>query len=228
MAIKHHINDDLLWAYNNNRLEEGWALLIATHIAICNDCKKALHEMEQLSGALLEAVPAKPSDLSQSFAATMARLKELETGAIDESVDYESNKTSIAEYPKEGRILPLPLVQKLGHDIDGIKWKPLGVGAYHYPIETNDNTKVRLLKIPKGSAVPEHSHRGMELTLVLQGGFSDKISEFWPGDVQETDESIEHQPIAANDMDCICLAVTDAPLKFKSRLVRFLQPILGI
>ena len=223
MQIKHHINDDLLWAYSNNRLEEGWALIIASHLALCKDCSKALIELEQLSGVMLDAAPKDNSDLSASFASTMARL-----AGIEESEPIHESKSCQENCPVTGNVLPLPIVRKLGHDIDKINWKPLGVGAFHCLIPTNDVTKVRLLKIPKGSAVPEHTHRGMELTLVLQGGFSDKYSEFWPGDVQETDESIEHQPVATDEIDCICLAVTDAPLKFKSKLVSFFQPILGI
>ena len=35
-------------------------------------------------------------------------------------------------------------------------------------------------------------------------------------------------PVATEGEDCICLAVTDAPLKFRSWLVRAVQPILGI
>ena len=48
------------------------------------------------------------------------------------------------------------------------------------------------------------------------------------GDIEEADESIEHQPFAGKEADCICLAVTDAPLRFKSLLVRLVQPFLQI
>ena len=48
------------------------------------------------------------------------------------------------------------------------------------------------------------------------------------GDLEEADETVEHQPVAGAGEDCICLAVTDAPLRFKSRFMRLVQPILGI
>ncbi len=63
---------------------------------------------------------------------------------------------------------------------------------------------------------------------MLKGSFSDISGRFGPGDFEETDESVDHQPIADPGEDCICLAVTDAPLKFKSRIVRMIQPLLGI
>jgi putative transcriptional regulator len=92
----------------------------------------------------------------------------------------------------------------------------------------DETTTVRLLKIPAGQPVPEHSHRGMELTLVLDGSFSDEISTFARGDVEMADDSLMHQPKADKGKDCICLAVTEAPLRFKSRFLRLIQPLLGI
>ena len=96
-------------------------------------------------------------------------------------------------------------------------------------IKTGDGeTQVRLLKIPAGKPVPEHGHRGRELTLVLCGAFDDGDTRFARGDVEDADASLEHTPTATTDEDCICLAVTDAPLRFRSWIVRAVQPILGI
>ena len=86
----------------------------------------------------------------------------------------------------------------------------------------------RLLRIPAGRPVPVHTHRGPELTLVLSGAFSDATGHYGPGDFQEADETLEHKPHADPGEDCICLAVTDAPLRFRSVAARLLQPLLGI
>ncbi len=75
--------------------------------------------------------------------------------------------------------------------------------------------------------MPVHGHRGMELTLVLSGSFSDDHGTFARGDIEEADESIEHQPVANEGEDCICLAVTDAPLRFHG-IAALLQPFLRI
>lgn len=39
---------------------------------------------------------------------------------------------------------------------------------------------------------------------------------------------LQHQPHAGAEKDCICLAVTDVPLRFKSLVTRLVQPLLGI
>lgn len=95
-------------------------------------------------------------------------------------------------------------------------------------VTSDPSTIVRLLKIPAGKPVPEHGHRGRELTLVLAGSFGDSVSVFKRGDVELADDELTHQPIAAPGEDCICLAITEAPLRFTSRMMRFIQPLIGI
>ena len=114
-------------------------------------------------------------------------------------------------------ILPQPLRDYIGRDVSMIEWKRLGFGAYQFPIDVKeDGVMARLLKIPAGSPVPEHSHCGNELTLVLSGAYNDSTGTYNRGDFQEADDSLEHQPQAEDNEDCICLVVTDAPLVFKS------------
>jgi putative transcriptional regulator len=101
--------------------------------------------------------------------------------------------------------------------------------VYHVPINISDSeTRAAMLRVRRGVAVPRHGHGGRELTLVLAGSFCDGGAVFAKGDVEETDESVVHQPIAGSDEDCVCLAVTDALLQFKTLTARLLQPFFGI
>jgi putative transcriptional regulator len=76
--------------------------------------------------------------------------------------------------------------------------------------------------------VPNHGHRGIELTLVLQGAFVDDGGRFARGDIEIADEELDHTPVADDAEDCICLAATDAPLRFSSWVPRLAQPFLRI
>jgi putative transcriptional regulator len=87
---------------------------------------------------------------------------------------------------------------------------------------------VRLLRIPAGTKLPDHGHRGTELTLVLKGAFRDEEDRFGAGDIEVANEEMHHKPIAEDGEPCICLAATDAPLRFKSFLPRIAQPFLKI
>ena len=67
-----------------------------------------------------------------------------------------------------------------------------------------------------------------KLTLVLQGAFRDTEDRFGPGDVEIATEDLEHMPVAEPGADCICLAATDAPLRFNRLIPRIAQPFLRI
>ena len=102
------------------------------------------------------------------------------------------------------------------------------MGVRQAILRTAPGATARLLFIPAGAAMPDHGHRGTEMTMVLQGAFSDEDDHFARGDVEIVDEHLHHTPVADISEDCICLAVTDAPLRFNSLLPRLVQPFLRI
>jgi putative transcriptional regulator len=108
------------------------------------------------------------------------------------------------------------------------KWKSLGMGVRQSILSHDEGGSVRLLYIPGGQAVPDHGHNGLELTLVLQGAFRDETGRFGVGDLEVADDDLEHTPVAEDGVACICLAATDAALRFRSLVPRLLQPIFRI
>jgi putative transcriptional regulator len=218
VTIRHHLSDDLLVSYAAGSLAEGWSLAVATHLALCPQCRKRLTLAEDIGGELLDATETS-EDVTSSWEAVRRRLAE--------PVVIEAPRPTPGGRREGG--LPEPLRSYLGGDIDTLRWRSLGRGAYQIRIPTADSeTQVRLLRIPAGKPVPEHGHGGRELTLVLRGSFADGDDLFARGDIEDADASLTHQPIATPGEDCICLAVTDAPLRFRSWIVRAIQPILGI
>lgn len=218
MSVRHHVSDELLLDYASGSLGESWSLAVSTHLALCPESRQRLVAFEMTGGALLD-------DIEPVSAASDAEWQKMRDILQARRVSEPDQPT----IPQGFSVLPEPLRSYAGGDVDTLKWKPLGPGAYHFPIRTRDGeANVRLLRIPAGKPVPEHSHGGRELTVVLSGSFRDGDDVFHRGDFEEADEDLTHQPIAGEGEDCICLAVTDAPLKFKSWIVRLLQPVLGI
>ena len=125
-------------------------------------------------------------------------------------------------------VFPAPLADYVGGDLSAVRWRRVGGGVKQAILPTGKDATARLLFIPAGTAVPDHGHRGMELTLVLQGAFADASDQFGRGDVEIADEEMEHTPVALAGQDCICLAATDAPLRFRGLLPRLAQPLLRI
>ncbi len=219
MSIAHHPSDALLLDYGTGAMSEGWSLAIATHLALCPVCRARVAGVEADGGSLLDMLA--PTLLASStLDAVLGRLDE------DAALDVAST----ASAPAAGRpLLPEPLRSYVGSDADGVPWQRLGRGAYQYLIPLpGSQVSARLLRIPAGGPVPEHGHRGLELTMVLCGAFSDVTGTYARGDLQEADDDLLHQPHAVDGADCICLAVTEAPLRFTSLAARMVQPFLGI
>ena len=209
----HHPNSDLLMSYGAGALGESWSLALATHLTLCPSCRSIVDTVEEFGGALLEDL--EPDSMSvEGLESIMAKLDE-------PSKPAEFNPSVPAQ-----TILPRPLRDYVGDDVDAVQWKSIGGGVCHFTVLANDSGQVHLLKIPVGRPVPEHGHNGREMTLVLAGSFKDEFGSFSRGDVQDVDQDTVHQPVAGMVEDCICLAVTDAPLDFKSILPRLAQPFI--
>ncbi len=217
MSIQHHIAEDLIVAYAAGDLDEGLSLAVATHLALCGECRARVRQAESIGGALLETI-APVTVSTGALDSVMAR--------IDETPQIVSAPKPTVQ-PSSDIIIPEPLRSYVGGDVDALQWRSLGRGAYHIPIHKGE-TSARLLRIPAGKPVPDHGHQGRELTVVLSGSFHDDRGVFFRGDVEDCDDSVHHQPIAGEGEDCICLAVTEAPLRFKSLAARLAQPFIGI
>ena len=212
MTIRHHLSDQLLMAYSAGELPEAFGLVVATHLTMCDDCRARAAAFDAVGGALVEAAsgPVGPMDdmLARILALPQSRP---ETPA-----------------PRRRSILPAPLADYAGGDLDAVRWRPVGMGVRQAILPTDKGATARLLYIPAGQSVPDHGHRGMELTLVLQGAFRDETDRFGRGDVEIASENLNHTPVAEPGADCICLAATDAPLRFRSFIPRLAQPFLRI
>jgi putative transcriptional regulator len=215
MTIRHHLSDSLLMAHAAGQLPEAFGLVVATHVSMCDECRVRLEAYEAVGGAMLDRCDS----------AAMA----------DDSLD--ACFARIAGTPRTPRqrpapasrsVFPAPLRAYVGADPGAIRWRPVGMGVRQAVLRTGKGATARLLYIPAGQAVPDHGHRGTELTLVLQGAFRDETDRFGPGDVEIADQAVEHTPIAEAGADCICLAATDAPLRFAGILPRLAQPFIRI
>lgn len=212
-SINHHLTDALLMSYAAGSLDEGFSIVVATHVSLCDDCRARLESFEAVGGGLVEDVDVVEM-AEDSLEATMALI-----GAAPE-FDFA---------PKvSGTVLPQPLCDYVGGDLDDVHWKPVGGGVKQSVLDVAGGAQVRLLSIPGGAAMPDHGHNGLELTLVLQGAFQDEDDRFGRGDIEVANEDLHHTPIAEVGQDCICLAATDAPLRFKGILPRLAQRFVGI
>ncbi len=213
--IKHHLTEPLLIGYAAGTLPEAFNLVVATHITMCDTCRAALAEYDAVGGEVM--LDSEPVDVAEgALAATLAL------------IDAGDRPEEPAPIRDRNSLFPGPLQDYVSGDVDSLKWRKVGGGVSQLVLNTSGDASVRLLRIPAGTAVPDHGHHGTELTLVLQGAFTDEDDRFAAGDVEVANEDLHHTPVAEDGMDCICLAATDAPLRFNGLMPRIAQRFIGI
>lgn len=213
--IRHHLTDALLMSYSAGTLSEAFGVVVAAHVSLCDDCRARLESFETVGGALLED----------------AGMAEVSEGALEATMALILAAPQVlapANVSKPGAVLPMPVQSYVGGDLDKVRWRRMGGGVRQAVLDTGGGGSVRLLAIPGGAAMPDHGHRGLELTLVLQGAFQDEFGRFGRGDVECADTDLSHTPVAEEGIECICLAAADAPLRFKGIIPRIAQRFIGI
>ncbi len=215
--IKHHLNDAMLMAYAAGTLPEAFNLMVAAHLSLCDSCRARAESFDVLGGEVLERM--------DSDAAAQMRPDSLEaTLALIAGGPVVEPARKTAPCP----VLPQPLCDYVGGGLGDIRWTAVGMGVKQAILPTSKEASARLLFIPAGMAMPDHGHQGTEMTLVLKGAFQDEDDYFARGDVEIADSDMHHTPVADIHEDCICLAVTDAPLQFDRLLPKIAQRFLRI
>jgi putative transcriptional regulator len=203
--------DALLAGYAAGSLSAPLHVLVAGHLALTPRSRAFVRGLEALNGSALEAVdPVPVSD------------REAMLRAIFAAAPPESGRA-----PAGDAVLPDPIARYLGCGLDGIRWRTILPGVKEYKVEKTARGEAVLYWIKPGRKMPNHTHEGSEYTLVLKGGFTEVGGHFRRGDVSIADQEVDHRPVADLDEDCICFAVTDAPLRLTGPVGRVLQRLFG-
>jgi len=212
----HHLGDEWLVDYAAGAAPEPVALLVATHLAYCPACRAAHGKLEAVGGALLNDIA--PADLS---AGAWTKLEALLDAGDQPAPAHAAPRAAEAA-------VPAPLRRYAPDGLEGLRWSRVGfyAGRALLPCPVVGGFQASLLKIGAGRAIVHHGHRGEELLLVLQGSFADETGRYGLGDVATYDESVVHRPIAGTEGACICLALTNAPIRMTGLLTRLLNPFL--
>lgn len=208
-----HPSQDLLIDYATGALQDPFALMIATHLALCPECRAETRRLDAVGGALLQEI--EPTALRVgALDRMMARLDE------DDGARLIVAPQIVAPQDPFGGRIPEPLLSRVA----GSSWRKVNKGIDEIILPTgSDGVTAQLLRIRAGARVPRHSHQGHEYTLVLAGGFTDHTGHFGPGDLTVADSALTHTPVADADQDCYCLAIVDGGLRLPGPLGRVLS-----
>ena len=201
--------DALLAAYCVGALDRPTHALVASHLLLNPRNRRFVAALEDLAAGEVERVEPKAiSDRDARLAAVFASVSPI-----------------VAPAPQS--VLPAPLLRLVGSEISDLKWRKKLPGVREYRISESEGGEASLLWISGGVRVPSHTHDGSEVTLVLQGAFSDITGRYGRGDIAIADADLDHRPMTSVGEDCICFAVTDAPLRLTGPVGRILDRFFG-
>lgn len=213
-SITHHPDGATLMSYAAATLAEPLAAVVACHLSMCPQCRAEVADLERMGAAIMLSTPKRPG----TSPLEPRRRPEMAISSAPRRIGGNDDG------------LPSPLLAAYDLTMERIPWRRLGPGVWHHRLALRQNGEgdLRLLRIAAGRTMPEHGHGGAELTLMLEGSYSDVTGEYRRGDVQDVDEEVEHQPVVGKDGDCICLIASDRPARFKSLIGRIMQPWTGL
>lgn len=212
--ITHHPKNELLQAFVAGVLPASLSIGVAAHIEMCDECAKVVAALTAKSAAETFDTTEKEIALEDDMLLTMMNdITEDDTqdkiSAITAPSIIMNNKT--IELPRVFNQVPLKSWNKLG-DISRSR-----LDLNEEPLRSS------LLNIAPQGEVPMHSHKGFELTLILDGSFSDDMGEYQAGDFIWLDGQHTHSPATSNG--CLCYTVSDDALQFTKGLSKLLNPI---
>lgn len=221
MNPHHHLHESTLMSYAAGALPEPLSIVAGVHLEQCPHCRQRLRDAEAIGSVLLEQTqPSQAEGEARRDALREAMLMRLATAP---AVSPETTARPLPpERPQaDPAYLPASLHPYFGASLNELRWRWIAPGVHC--IRAAQMPSLIMLKIAPGKCLPMHSHGRSELTQILRGSYNDALGLFAPGDVADLDEEVEHQPVTAPGVPCICVSALDAPLVFSGWLARKIQ-----
>ena len=232
--IKHHPTAEILKDFATGELPDSLSLIVSSHVEMCEQCQAEVTRLTELAASdsfgsdeiiadeLIEnqvnAVLHGNDDINSaefdmSLIDSITADEQLDVVVASEERSPQRIKVADTEFE-----LPRALNQVVRKD-----WLNLGkISRARLDFEDGDH-HTSLLHIDKEGAVPCHTHKGFEITLLLEGSFEDEMGEYHKGDFIWLDGEHTHQPFTKEG--CVCLTVSSDALYFTKGVSQLFNPI---
>jgi putative transcriptional regulator len=198
------INTSLHAEYAAGNLGRVMSLVVACHADLNPEARKEISLFEGAAGEMLEHTGGVPVS-QKCWESLCARL--------DDTQPIKPGSRIVLPWT------PAPLQHFMAaNNIHDLRWRRYGTTLRICNLLKEGEASCHLIAVAPGKKLPRHTHKGLEMVLVLQGGMRDGRGEFLRGDMAVSDESIEHTPETLPGEECICLVATHGDVKFTGRL----------
>ncbi|MDB2385953.1 ChrR family anti-sigma-E factor [Shewanella sp.] len=219
--INYHPSHDMLLAHASGELELAMATAVSAHCELCPQCQQTLLQMTQRQAE--QVLPL--VDPTVEACETQVQLDDMmlnimqtstNVDAMPEAIDFTAHCTVTVK--GEQFSLPTAFKQQVEH-----AWNGMGKVSRMRLEAEKGAPRASLLHIEAGGEIPEHTHQGCEITLLLEGHFEDEYHHYGPGDFIVLNGQHQHSPRTKEG--CLCYTVVDAPLHFTKGISKLLNPI---
>ena len=214
-SIKHHPSRAMLVDFSAGNLGTAESICVSAHLHFCDQCRNELMRLDQVASQLM--TEAEPQTIDEDlFDSVMSKIDALPSAPLKVELEEHSDfPHSVAKLLKETESAP--------------NWRRMSSSVDVARFQTGQNKfEVALHRISAGGKTPHHGHNGTEFTVVLKGSFSDEQAVYSEGDFLLRGPGDEHQPMGAQNGECICLSALAAPIKLSSPLGFLMKPWLRI
>ncbi|WP_199610680.1 ChrR family anti-sigma-E factor [Flocculibacter collagenilyticus] len=231
-----HPSTNLISQFANGELDDVMSIMLSAHIDHCEQCHTLLDNTEAeladevfANSALVEPMSGSahllPSQSALSSLDVMSMLDEVverpAPNVKDEHLDPASLIINI-----HGREVKIPKVVSSLSARSG-PWTRVTDKLWRSPVTVHGQPyQIDFIYMEAGGTIPKHTHRGNEVTLVLDGDFADENGTYGPGAMITCNDKDNHTPYS--NTGCLCLAAIDAPLHFVSGFARLLNPFSNL
>ena len=215
--INFHPELTHLRAFAEGTCPTNLALMISAHVDLCPRCQAITMQAQEEAGIEAFASKLKAVDPQPDFNDMMLQI--MQTPEVEAPVVQPVN--NMLELDGKHFALPRALARythKTGN------WSRLVGKLWQAPVDLGQDGQANFIYMEKGGKVPEHTHKGTEFTLVIDGQFSDGLADYDCGDFTIMDGTKKHMPFSEADEGCLVFTMVDKPLHFTSGLARLLNP----
>ncbi|MGK0306104.1 MAG: putative transcriptional regulator [Gammaproteobacteria bacterium] len=215
--INFHPSFTDLRSFSAGNCEPAMALMISAHVDMCPQCQQECIEFQADLASELFNPQTSAAPLDSQFYAMMSKITALPEKKL---ATPEIINTSIE---LDGKFFELPRALRR-HVKNTGNWSRLVGKLWQAPVDLGDIGKANFMYMEKGGRVPEHTHKGTEMTLVVDGQYGDGIAEYDCGDFTLMNNKYKHLPHSQADDGCLVFTIVDQPLHFTAGIARLLNP----
>ena len=214
-SIKHPPSHSMLVDFSAGNLGTAESICVSAHLHFCDQCRNELMRLDQVASQLM--TEAEPQTIDEDlFDSVMSKIDALPEAPTKVETEEKSD-------------FPHTVTKLINETESAPNWRRMSSSVDVARVQTGQNKfEVALHRICAGGKTPHHGHNGTEFTVVLKGSFSDEQAVYSEGDFLLRGPGDEHQPMGAQNGECICLSALAAPIKLSSPLGFLMKPWLRI